>query len=95
MLALIRCVRTAEVDHVLDRLGRRLPHVLGRVNRDTPIDQLLLDSLDLVELLCAIEQEFGVTLSPEMFGRAKTAADLATVIARRSIRQRTHDDALR
>ena len=95
MLALKWRVSPAEVDEVLQRLGRRLPHVLARVQRDSRLDELPLDSLDVVELLCAIDFEFGVRLTQEEFGRARTVADLAKVIAKRSSRPRRADHALR
>ena len=95
MLALKWRVSPAEVDEVLERLGRRLPHVLDHVHRDSRLDQLPLDSLDVVELLCAIDSEFGVRLRQEEFGRAGTVAELAKVIAKRSSRPRRADHALR
>jgi acyl carrier protein len=95
MLALKWRVPPAEIDEVLERLSRRLPHVLARVQHDTRIDELPLDSLDVLELLCVIDHEFGVRLTQEMFERAKTAADLAKVIARNSSTQRKAGHALR
>jgi acyl carrier protein len=95
MLALKWRVPPAEIDEVLERLSRQLPHVLARVQRDTRIDELPLDSLDVLELLCVIDHEFGVRLTQEMFERAKTAADLAKVIARNSRTQRKAGHALR
>jgi acyl carrier protein len=95
MLALKWRVPPAEIDEVLERLSRRLPHVLARVQRDTRIDELPLDSLDVLELLCVIDHEFGVRLTQETFERAKTAADLAKVIARHSSTQRKAGHALR
>ena len=95
MLALKLRVPPAEIDEVLERLSRRLPHVLARVQHDTRIDELPLDSLDVLELLCVIDHEFGVRLTQDMFERAKTAADLAKVIARNSSTQRKAGHALR
>jgi acyl carrier protein len=95
MLALKWRVPPAEVNEVLERLGRRLPHVLARVHRDSRLDQLPLDSLDVIELLCVIDYEFGVRLTQEQFGRTKTVADLAKVIAKQSSRPRRADHALR
>jgi acyl carrier protein len=95
MLALKWRVPPAEVDEVLERLGRRLPHVLARLHRDSRLDQFSFDSLDVLELLCVIDHEFGVRLTQEEFDRARTTADLAKAIARRSNRSRRANHALR
>jgi acyl carrier protein len=71
-------------DEVLARLQRRLPYLLAEATDDTRIDQLPLDSMDVVELLCATEDEFGVSLTTENYLRARTVRDLLRVIARQS-----------
>ncbi len=73
---------TTATDDVLARLQRRLPHLLSEATHDTRIDQLPLDSMDVVELLCATEDEFGVSLTTEAYTRARTVRDLLRVIAR-------------
>ena len=49
--------------------------------RDLP-----LDSLDVVELMCATEDEFGVLLTSDTCLNARTVGDLAQTIARRRTR---------
>lgn len=71
-------------DDVLTRLQRRLPHLLAEATSDTRIDRLPLDSMDVVELLCATEDEFGVSLTTEAYTRARTVRDLLRVISSQS-----------
>lgn len=75
---------TPATDDVRARLQRRLAHLLAEATNDTRIDQLPLDSMDIVELLCATEDEFGVSLTTEDYLRARTVRDLLRVIARQS-----------
>ena len=71
-------------DEVLTRLRRRAPHVLAGADSQTVVDALAMDSLDLVELLCAIEEEFGVVLTGDAFAKARTVGDLLQVISKRA-----------
>jgi acyl carrier protein len=58
-----------------------VPGPLREARPDTPVGDLPLDSLDFVELLCAIEEEFGVRLTEVEFQGARSVADLAATIA--------------
>ena len=44
------------------------------------IDDLGADSLDTVELVMAVEEEFGVEISDEMAEKAQTVADLVNFV---------------
>ena len=81
-----RRIPDAEAGEVFSRLKRRLPHVFAGADRDTPIDILPLDSLDVVELLCATEDEFGVLLTSDAYLSARTVDDLVRAIAMRTTR---------
>jgi acyl carrier protein len=72
-----------ETDEALSRLRRRLPHLLHTATGRTRIDDLPMDSMDVVEVLCAIEDEFGVSLDANVFMRAVTVDDLSAAIAKR------------
>ena len=50
----------------------------SEVNEDTSFEKLGLDSLDIVELLMAIEEEFGIEVKAEEAG--KTVGDLVNYI---------------
>ncbi len=69
---------------VLDRLRSCLPQCLHGVGPDTPLSSLGLDSLDLVELLCALEAEFHVSITLEEFESVTTAGDLAALVHRKT-----------
>jgi acyl carrier protein len=71
---------TAEV---LRRLCRRLPDLMARAEPETRVDDLGMDSLDAVELLCAVEDEFSVQLSEEELSDARRVGDFAERIAAR------------
>jgi acyl carrier protein len=49
---------------------------------DTPLVDLSIDSLDVVELLCLIDDEFGVRFEQGQFEAFRTVGDLAGVVAR-------------
>lgn len=66
---------------VLPRLRARLPkHTL---DPDMPLRALGLDSMDTVELLCAIHEEFHVRLTEAEFQPDQRLGDLAETIARK------------
>jgi acyl carrier protein len=88
---LVRGVTTAQTSDVFARLQHRLPHVLGHADQETSLDQLALDSLDVVELLCVTGEEFDVLLTPEELIRTRTIGDLAAIIAKRSATTRRGD----
>ena len=72
--------RPLDAGEVLRRLRRRLPDMLARAEVETSFADLGLDSIDFVELLCAVEDEFGVQLSEEELSAA-CAGDTAERIA--------------
>ena len=67
-------------DEVLDRLSLRLPHLRHALRPVRRVDELDLDSIDLVELLCAIESEFNVRLRDGDLDNAQTVGKLAELI---------------
>ena len=81
-------VTAAEATNTLVRLQQRLPHMLRGADRRTLVSELPIDSLDLVELLCATEVEFDVSLTNEELMRARTVGDLTDLIARRARRKK-------
>ena len=50
------------------------------VKLETEIDDLKLDSLDKIELLMALEEEFNVEISDEKAELVKTVADIVKTI---------------
>jgi len=84
MFGFLNTLQTDNTEDVLGRLQRRLPRLLSDATGDTRIDDLPLDSMDVVELLCATEDEFQVGLTIEDYMRARTVLDLLRVIAKRA-----------
>jgi acyl carrier protein len=69
-------------DEVLERLRARLPGPMRTARTDTLLIDLPIDSLDTVELLCLIDDEFGVRFEEGQFQGFRTVGDLADVVAR-------------
>lgn len=72
---------TISSDDVIPRLKRRLPKLAPLLEEDTPLHALGLDSMDTVELLCAIHEEFNVRLTEREFLPDQRLRDLAQTIA--------------
>ena len=68
-------------ENVERRLAICLPEI--HIDRTRRPSEQPIDSLDLVAFLCAIDQEFGVRLSPEEFQNAESFDDLYGIIAAR------------
>ena len=64
----------------LERLRDCLPHAASGADTSAPISSLGFDSLDNVEFLCAVHEEFGVRLTNEDFPPEQTLAGLLTRI---------------
>lgn len=67
-------------EHVFNRLHPYLPARCRDAGPDTPVVSLQLESIDLVELLCGVDAEFGVSLTIEEFQSAQTVGELLTLI---------------
>jgi acyl carrier protein len=71
---------------VLKRLRTRLPGPMRTATLDTPLVDLPIDSLDTVELLCLIDDEFDVRLEQRQFVELRTVGELAEVVAHMTMR---------
>ena len=63
-------------DIVVDQLGVEA----DEVNIDSFIDDLGADSLDIVELIMAFEEEFGIEIPDEAAEKIKTVQDVVSYI---------------
>jgi len=77
----IRCPQ--DVNSILTKLGDSLPHLRPYFDPQVRLEELKLDSLDLVELYCVVSGEFQVSLSQPDFLGLQTVGDLVTLIAAR------------
>lgn len=71
-------------DLVAAHLQTCLPRLAPLLLPSLPISELALDSMDTVELLCVIHEEFGVRLSEAEFFPAQTIGGLCAAIAQKS-----------
>jgi acyl carrier protein len=70
---------------ILHRLRLCLPRLAAQLREDIPLNELGLDSMDTVELLCAIHEEFGVRLTESEFTPSMTLNALAQHISQSQI----------
>lgn len=67
-----------------DPLRACLPKRIQGISGQTPIAALRLDSLEFVELLCALEAQCNVSLTVEEFRSVTTVGELAALIHRKT-----------
>lgn len=72
------------LEKVMDMLAKQLRIDVNTLDADTNIvEDLCADSLDIVEMLMAIEQKFGITVSDEEAMTLKTIRDVADFIEKK------------
>ena len=72
---------TASTTHIGERLRLCLPRIPMTQNINVRIANLGMDSMDTVELLCVVHEEFGVRLTETDFHPQQTIDGLLKVIA--------------
>ncbi|HEY3901876.1 MAG TPA: phosphopantetheine-binding protein [Chthoniobacter sp.] len=80
-----------ELEHTTESVAKRLQLCLPRLapqltNPFAPLAELALDSIDTVELLCVIHDEFCVRLTESEFNPRQTVGGLLSLIAREARR---------
>ena len=55
-----------------------------QLNEETPLKDLGLDSLDIVEVMMGIEEELGIEFSTDELADAKTIKDVLTLIEKKA-----------
>jgi len=68
------------IESIAGHLQLCLPRIPLHTNPYTRVADLALDSLDTVELLCVIHEEFGVRLTETDFNPAQTVEALLNAI---------------
>ena len=79
---MIATIATAE--SVAAQLRLCLPGLASRWREDARLADLALDSLDTVEFLCVVHDEFGVRLTEAEFHPQQTVGGLFRLIAEKS-----------
>ncbi|MDZ4288533.1 MAG: acyl carrier protein [Prosthecobacter sp.] len=69
---------------ILQHLQLCLPKLSPFLREDARLRELGLDSMDTVELLCVVHEEFGVRLTEAEFQPHHRLADVLAVIATRA-----------
>ncbi len=71
----------ANFDKVKDMLVEKLGVDASKITEESEIvKDLGADSLDLVEMLLSMEEEFGITISDEQTENIKTVKDIVEII---------------
>lgn len=71
---------------ILHRLRLSLPRLAPLLCEDVPLNELALDSMDHVELLCAIHEEFGIRLTPADLPPGTSLASLAGHLSHKAVK---------
>ncbi len=72
------------LERIMDLLAKQLRIDVNTLSPDTNIiEDLGADSLDVVEMLMAIEENFGISVSDEEAITLKTISDVADFIERK------------
>lgn len=72
------------LERIMDLLAKQLRIDVNTLSPDTNIiEDLGADSLDVVEMLMAIEENFGITVSDEEAITLKTLSDVADFIEKK------------
>ena len=92
-----RCYEASLVESIRSRLAAFVGDKLGVRSAAATHSQASLeepfgdDSLDMVEFVMVLEEEFHVTISPDEAAQIKTVADAVEFIARRKTERREGD----
>ncbi len=74
------------LEKILDILDSQLGIDTTEVTEDTSFrEDLKIDSLDLYELVTALEDEYGIEIQPEELDEVKTVGDVVNFLAERGI----------
>ena len=69
---------------VFEKLRAVIMEIIGadedEITLDATLDDLNLDSLDVVEIMMASEDEFDITIEDETVEKAKTIGDIVDII---------------
>ncbi len=72
------------LEKVKNIISEQLEIELENINEDTPFEEMDADSLDLVELVMALEEEFNIEISDEEIEEIKSVGDVVNHIQSKS-----------
>ena len=69
------------IDKVKEMLANQLNVEIDKIGKDSKIvEDLGADSLDMIEMLMALEEEFGLSIPDDKVENLKTVGDVASYI---------------
>lgn len=68
------------VEKIIEVLANHLEMDAAEINESTTLESLDVDSLDTVEIMMEIEDEFGVEINAADIGTGKTVKELADYV---------------
>src|SRR5687767_12223413 len=78
------------VQAIYTRLGHVVPELATTFRLDAPFVASGGDSIDLVELLCAIDTDYGVRLTTDDIVSLRTLGELLTLVDQRATKRPAH-----
>ena len=75
---------------IREQLEICLPNLRGRLDDTKTLAELGLDSIDLVDLFCFIQSEYGIDPATVRIGPETRVVDLLTVLTERTSFSRIH-----
>jgi acyl carrier protein len=77
-------MKTIDVRDTAVRLQHCFPQAGRILSEDVRLEDLALDSMDTVEFLCAIHEEFGIRLTETEYRPEQTIGGLIAIISTRT-----------
>lgn len=68
------------VEHVLDIVRTEAPRQDAAINLDTPVESVNIDSIDLINILFRLEDEYKVNIEMDIQEHPKTVGDLINTL---------------
>jgi acyl carrier protein len=63
-------------DDLIETIRETLSIKAGQISPRTPIERIVRDSIDMVELIAVLSDRYQVTIAPEELRRIKTVGDI-------------------
>ena len=67
-------------EKILEIVAEHLDVTVDEINRDSKFEDLGIDSLDAVEIIMGIEDEFGIEIPDEEAEKFQTVSDLVNYV---------------
>jgi acyl carrier protein len=76
----VALTREKLVEHVLDIVRSEAPRQDVAINLDTPVESVNIDSIDLINILFRLEDEYKVTIEMDIQDRPETVGELINAL---------------